>query len=128
MGIVAYCPNDHRVKVKNDLAGKKGICPTCGARFRIPLESQPDRKHAARDIAGPPADLVEADLFESAAPSAASAPIPESVPAPVPTPMLLPAAASARLSATGTPIAEIVSFDATLAASLPRAMPLATQQ
>jgi len=37
MGIVAYCPNGHRIKVKDDLAGKKGICPTCAARFRIPL-------------------------------------------------------------------------------------------
>jgi hypothetical protein len=39
MGIVAYCPGGHRVKVKDHLAGRKGICPTCGARFRIPLAS-----------------------------------------------------------------------------------------
>ena len=37
MGIVAHCPQGHRVKVKDYLAGKKGICPTCRARFRIPL-------------------------------------------------------------------------------------------
>lgn len=37
MGIVAFCPNGHRIKVKDQLAGKKGICPTCQARFRIPL-------------------------------------------------------------------------------------------
>ncbi len=36
MGIVAYCPRGHRVKVKDDLAGRKGICPQCAARFRIP--------------------------------------------------------------------------------------------
>lgn len=36
MGIVAYCPNGHRVKVKDELAGRKGICPQCQARFRIP--------------------------------------------------------------------------------------------
>jgi hypothetical protein len=35
MGIVAQCPNGHRVKVKDDLVGKKGTCPTCGAKFRI---------------------------------------------------------------------------------------------
>jgi hypothetical protein len=39
MGIVAHCPHGHRVKVKDFLAGKKGICPTCRARFRIPLTS-----------------------------------------------------------------------------------------
>ncbi|MBM4021270.1 MAG: hypothetical protein FJ284_03350 [Planctomycetes bacterium] len=40
MGIVAFCPQGHRVKVKDHLAGRKGICPECGTRFRIPLESQ----------------------------------------------------------------------------------------
>ncbi|MCE9630344.1 MAG: hypothetical protein K8S94_06465 [Planctomycetia bacterium] len=40
MGIVAHCPMGHRVKVKDHLAGKKGVCPTCGTTFRIPrLES-----------------------------------------------------------------------------------------
>ena len=39
MGIVSFCPQGHRVKVKDTLAGKKGICPTCGARFRIPRAS-----------------------------------------------------------------------------------------
>lgn len=37
MGIVAFCPNGHRVKVKDEFAGRKGICPTCAARFRIPF-------------------------------------------------------------------------------------------
>jgi hypothetical protein len=36
MGIVVSCPSGHRMKVKDYLAGKKGICPTCGARFQIP--------------------------------------------------------------------------------------------
>lgn len=39
MGIVAYCPNGHRVKVKDELAGRKGICPECQARFRIPRDA-----------------------------------------------------------------------------------------
>lgn len=37
MGIEAFCPNGHRIKVKQSLAGRKGLCPTCGAKFRIPL-------------------------------------------------------------------------------------------
>jgi hypothetical protein len=41
MGIVAFCPNGHRVKVKDALAGRKGVCPDCHSRFRIPLESCP---------------------------------------------------------------------------------------
>jgi hypothetical protein len=101
MGIVAYCPNQHRVKVKDDLAGRKGVCPTCGARFRIPLASQPEPTLPVPAPAAAPAGR---------APSAPAAP------APVAT------------SATGLPVAEIVSFDANLAATLPRALPLATRE
>jgi len=36
MGIEAFCPNGHRIKVKESLAGRRGLCPTCGAKFRIP--------------------------------------------------------------------------------------------
>jgi len=36
MGIVCHCPQGHRVKVKDHLAGKRGLCPTCGASMRIP--------------------------------------------------------------------------------------------
>ena len=36
MGLVCQCPNGHRVKVKDHQAGKRGLCPTCGAKFSIP--------------------------------------------------------------------------------------------
>jgi len=39
MGIIAYCPQGHRTKVKDFLAGKRGVCPTCGVKFRIPEKS-----------------------------------------------------------------------------------------
>lgn len=35
MAIVTHCPNGHRLKVKDHLAGTTGRCPTCGTRFRI---------------------------------------------------------------------------------------------
>lgn len=55
MGIVSFCPHGHRVKVKDNLAGKKGICPTCGARFRIPRASaEPLPAAAAADAAALP--------------------------------------------------------------------------
>lgn len=44
MGIVAFCPAGHRVKVKDHLGGKKGVCPTCGATFRIPRTDEQDRR------------------------------------------------------------------------------------
>lgn len=49
MGIVAHCPAGHRIKVKDHLAGKKGICPTCGGRFRIPLAETRNGRRTADD-------------------------------------------------------------------------------
>jgi hypothetical protein len=39
MGIRFLCPNGHQLNVKSFQAGKRGICPHCGARFTIPNES-----------------------------------------------------------------------------------------
>jgi hypothetical protein len=39
MGIKFNCPNGHKLNVKSFLAGRRGICPECEARFRIPRES-----------------------------------------------------------------------------------------
>jgi hypothetical protein len=36
MGIVVYCPNGHRVKVKDVFAGKRVHCPVCQAKTRVP--------------------------------------------------------------------------------------------
>lgn len=89
MGIVAYCPQGHRIKVKNQLAGRKGVCPECGARFRIPFESQPE------------------------------------LPVPPAQPMVAVAVAQPESGPPGHPMARVVSLDADLAATLPRALPLA---
>ncbi|MCH8044908.1 MAG: DUF4339 domain-containing protein [Planctomycetes bacterium] len=43
MGIKFYCPNGHKLNVKAFLAGKRGICPHCGCKMDIPLESQRGR-------------------------------------------------------------------------------------
>src|SRR3982750_4891642 len=36
MGVRFQCPNGHRLHVKADLAGQRGRCPECGARFIVP--------------------------------------------------------------------------------------------
>jgi hypothetical protein len=38
MGIRVFCPNGHKLNVKSFLAGKRGVCPHCGAKFDIPAE------------------------------------------------------------------------------------------
>ena len=39
MGIRFYCPNGHKLNVKEFQAGRTGICPVCGEKMQIPLRS-----------------------------------------------------------------------------------------
>jgi hypothetical protein len=39
MGIRFYCPNKHKLNVKDFQAGRTGICPFCGVKVHIPLAS-----------------------------------------------------------------------------------------
>lgn len=39
MGIRFLCPNGHKLNVKAYLAGERGICPQCDAKFLVPRES-----------------------------------------------------------------------------------------
>jgi hypothetical protein len=39
MGIRFYCPNGHKLNVKDFQAGQRGICPHCGVKTEIPLQS-----------------------------------------------------------------------------------------
>lgn len=97
MGIVAFCPRGHRVKVKDSLAGRRGICPRCGERFRIPEQSTPPSPPASRHERPPAPGTLPARRTQQ----------------------------SPAGSSDGPPVARIVSFDPELAASLPRALPLA---
>lgn len=56
MGIRLHCPNGHKLHLKSFLAGRRGICPHCGARFDIPGERLPD---APADV--PPAPSVTSE-------------------------------------------------------------------
>src|SRR3954454_10101863 len=40
MGIRFSCPNGHKLNVKTFLAGKRGVCPQCGAKFEIPIQAE----------------------------------------------------------------------------------------
>jgi len=51
MGIKFHCPKGHKLNVKSFLAGKKGVCPKCGTKVRIPTVSEPG--------------LVDSDLEET---------------------------------------------------------------
>lgn len=55
MGIKLHCPNGHKLNVKSFLAGKKGVCPHCGASFRIPKEENAADDDAPEPVAAAPA-------------------------------------------------------------------------
>ncbi|HZZ29525.1 MAG TPA: DUF4339 domain-containing protein [Pirellulales bacterium] len=59
MGIKFYCPNGHKVHVKSFLAGKKGLCPKCGVRIDIPLESVKRDRTKAAAIASSATDVAD---------------------------------------------------------------------
>lgn len=50
MGVRFECPNGHKLNVKAELAGKRGICPECGVRFIVPAFS--GERVAAVDASG----------------------------------------------------------------------------
>lgn len=103
MGIRFLCHAcDRKLNVKSFLAGKKGICPHCGASVRIPTESQiPSRKEllAASQGAAPANGYAEQEMGESisiattseAGSAAGSAQVPATPTAAVATPVAAPA-------------------------------------
>lgn len=67
MGIRFHCPTcSHKLNVKAFLAGKRGVCPQCGAGLDIPLESQvrkeaSEKKRAAKPPGRDKSESVEAE-------------------------------------------------------------------
>jgi hypothetical protein len=114
MGIKFRCPNGHKLNVKTFLAGKRGVCPDCGATFRIPEEP------GGSDIQAAP--LVSAKGSNGAAPSPPQ-PVPETVALgttrPAPSPAPAPVAPS--------PVAQAAVVPAVVAvAPVPTAMPVSS--
>jgi hypothetical protein len=73
MGIRFLCPNGHKLNVKSFLAGKRAICPDCGARVLVPT---PEETGATRQvgigsvaIANPPDPSAGFNVTDTASPS-----------------------------------------------------------
>ena len=47
MGIRFYCPNGHKLNVKEFQAGRRGICPFCDAGRRFPRKARGPAARAA---------------------------------------------------------------------------------
>ncbi len=66
MSIRVVCPNGHTLNVKDSLAGKVGLCPTCKARVQVPRPEQGKlSEDAIMNILGPyPPTGGSADVAE----------------------------------------------------------------
>jgi len=69
MGIRFYCPNGHKLNVKERLAGKRGICPECGVKLLIPrkstrLSSREERERQDRLAASSGGNPNDFDVFQ----------------------------------------------------------------
>jgi hypothetical protein len=76
MGIRFFCPNGHKLNVKEFQRGLTGICPHCGARVRIPLTStrRSSRAKKSRARGGPSgSQVIGVEAGVAAPPAAASA-------------------------------------------------------
>jgi hypothetical protein len=71
MSIRVVCPNGHALKIKEEFAGKLGLCPVCKAQVHVPALQTPDlSEDAILDIMGKggPAPRSAADTKRSPVP------------------------------------------------------------
>ncbi len=89
MGIRFYCPNGHKLNVKEFQAGLKGICPYCGTKIQIPTEStrSPSKKGDERAVEPDAAELpAEGQSLPAVVSDRADAGVPTVEPASSPPP------------------------------------------
>ncbi|MDR0704765.1 MAG: DUF4339 domain-containing protein [Planctomycetaceae bacterium] len=69
MGIRFFCPNGHKLNVKEYLAGKAGFCPECGARLIIPLQSTRKSNKELNELQERQENVPNVDSISSATPA-----------------------------------------------------------
>jgi hypothetical protein len=69
MAITVTCPNGHALKVKDELAGKTGLCPHCKAKVHVPLPGQCVSDDDIMAMLGPSAPSSGGDAHDPPAPS-----------------------------------------------------------
>ncbi len=100
MGIRFYCPQGHKLNVKEFQAGRKGICPYCGAKIEIPMEStrksskqERAERRAAGQVASPSGSTVATAPGQAPAPGGPSIETPMSSVASAESQLVMPVSA-----------------------------------
>ena len=73
MGIVSYCPNGHRTKLKDRYAGLRVRCPACGMKYWV------DRAQSAASSALPVPEAEPVTRAPAPTVEAESSPLPEPI-------------------------------------------------
>jgi anti-sigma B factor antagonist len=77
MSIKVTCPNGHEMQVKNEFAGKSGLCPHCKSRIEVPV---PEPKAVSEDdllkVLGLPRVVPRTPAFNEPQPSQHPEPVP----------------------------------------------------
>lgn len=125
MGIRLSCPNGHPLHVKTELAGKRGICPQCQARFVIPHPTVTNGSAPTTPAPTPvaPPTPPAATAHPAARPAATPAPqpaAPAAAPAAVPVANVAPAAVPAGAT---PPVMAPPAGSPPPAAAIPQAVP-----
>lgn len=135
MGIRFLCPTcSHKLNVKSFLAGKRGVCPQCGAGLDIPLESQINKDGSGAAAGGggtsPSSDDDPQELTLPLAYPASPASFPASQPvrSPAPRANLTPGPQISPVVAQPTPAVPLGAAPAQLAASGPQFTPTVPMQ
>lgn len=111
MGIRFNCPNGHKLNVKEFLAGKRGVCPECGAKFVIPSADRSNGPMlempagaASGPFAGFPPVRETAPVIDASSPSVVISLVDSAFPPPQPaaapaSPQIIPPVASSAPAA-----------------------------
>lgn len=116
MGVRFQCPNGHALHVKANLAGKRGICPDCGARFIVPSFSSGRVATAGGDAAlgyQPSPGQSVGNTGGTVIAAAARTPEPPEAAAQPPTPPQRPSAVSQQGSAAAEAVWYVRTGDTT---------------
>jgi RNA polymerase subunit RPABC4/transcription elongation factor Spt4 len=65
MSIQVQCPNGHTLKVKEEFAGRAGLCPHCHARVQVPKAKKISDEDIV-DLLGPPTPCDDSAVHQEA--------------------------------------------------------------
>lgn len=61
-GVVVYCPNGHRIRVREEYRGSAGKCPACNVLYLVPLAAEKEEDKPETDEAATASEVKSSEL------------------------------------------------------------------